>query len=81
MSISSRLTLSFIQRTQCTGLVKKWNLLLILKFAAISRWQGQRYEYLLLKVETNGQDDFEDKADASPESYHTASGLCSKTIY
>ena len=57
----------------------------IVDFAAIPQWRGQRYEYLLLKVETNGQDDLKDKAEAyqeaSSESYHTASGLCSKTIY
>ena len=58
----------------------------VVDFAAIPWWRGQRYEYLLLKVETNGQDDLKDKAeayqeDASSESYHTASGLCSKTIY
>ena len=55
-------------------------------FVAIPRWRWQRYEYLLLKVETNGQDDLTDKAeayqeDALSESYHMASGLCSETIY
>ena len=58
----------------------------VVDFAAIPQWRGQRYEYILLKVETNGQDDLKDKAeayqeDASSESYHMASGLCSKTIY
>ena len=33
----------------------------VVDFAAIPRWRGQRYEYLLLKVETNGQDDLKDK--------------------
>ena len=58
----------------------------IVDFAAILLWCRQRYEYLLLKVETNGQDDLKDKTEAyqeeaSSESYHMASGLCSKTIY
>ena len=53
----------------------------VVDFAAIPQWRGQRYEYLLLKVETIGQDDLKVKADASSKSYHTASGLCSKTIY
>ena len=58
----------------------------IVDFAAIPRWQGQRCEYLLLKVETTGQDDLKDKAEAYQEdtlseSYHMASGLCFNTIY
>ena len=58
----------------------------IVDFAAILQWWGQRYEYLWLKVETNGQDDLKDKAEAYQEdglseSYHMASGLCSKTIH